>query len=187
MLIKKLSTLLCIFVLLGSLALFSRNSSMAERINRSSLQHHSCPFCNEENVHYQGFYESKNVIALFNYRPVLEGHSLIIPKRHVEKFEDLTSQELIEIGECIRKTHLAFKDVYHKDDYLLVLQNGKNGGQTVPHVHFHMIPRGSELTSLIKAKLWLSFLTDVTGLSEPIKPAEMFKNTSALQKAIREQ
>lgn len=187
MLVKKIFTIIAILGLLASLALSSRNSSMAEQISKSSRRNHFCPFCNEEIVHYQGFYESKNVMALFQCRPVLEGHSLIIPKRHVERFEDLTPQELIEIGECIRKVHLAFKDVYHKDDYILVLQNGKNGGQTVPHAHFHMIPRGSELTSMIKAKLWLSFLTDVIGMSDPIKPAEMFKNTSALQKALSEQ
>lgn len=185
--IKKIFFIICLLILLVSLALFSRNSSIAEQIKERPSLSSFCPFCNQDVLQYQAFYESKSVVALFQCRPVLEGHSLIIPKRHVERFEDLNSQELIEMGECIRRVHLAFKDVYLKDDYLLVLQNGKNGGQTVPHAHFHMIPRGSEFTSVIKAKLWLSFLSEVVGLSDPIAPAEMFKHSDALREALNNQ
>jgi len=182
---KKFILFTCLFLCLSGIALFFYKTTLREQANKISASHAACPFCNPDLVKYQGFYESSHVLGLFNYRPVLEGHVLILPKRHVERLEDLTTEEFIEIKEAITKIHTAAKNVYGKNDYLLIIQNGKDAGQTVPHVHFHLIPRGHELTLVIKAKLWLSFLTDIIGLHDPISAQEMFKNTDALKRVIQ--
>lgn len=67
----------------------------------------------------------------------------MIPKRHVERFEDLTEAESIEMTLFIQKLHKAVSKVQGSDDYLLLQKNGKSIGQSVPHVHIHYIPKKS--------------------------------------------
>lgn len=183
---KKFLVILSILLLVGLVAFFCRSRPLSHQINVSSNEDSQCAFCNPSVVNYQKFYESETILGLFNYRPLMQGHVLIIPRRHVERLEDLHPEEFVAIAGAIKKIHKAFNQAYKKNDYLLVLQNGKDGGQTVPHVHFHMIPRGSDWTSLIKANLWLSFLTDVTGLSSPVSAAEMKSQTDILKNAMNE-
>lgn len=99
-----------------------------------------CPFCNPEVIARQKYFENDLVIALYNYRPVIEGHCLIIPKRHVERFEELTAEEMVAIQAAINKTDQAVKKVFQTQDFFILQKNGKSAGQTVPHVHFHYIP-----------------------------------------------
>ena len=51
-----------------------------------------CPFCDPSIIQRQAFYEDDFVVALCTHKPIMSGHCLIIPKRHVERFE-LTSDE----------------------------------------------------------------------------------------------
>ena len=56
----------------------------------------SCPFCGT-NIRETVFAESKNFCAIYNIAPILPGHSLIIPKRHLESLMDLSDSELCEM------------------------------------------------------------------------------------------
>lgn len=100
-----------------------------------------CPFCTEKILKEQSFYENELALALYNFKPLKIGHTLIIPKRHEDRFENLSDEEVSAIGKAIKDVQKIFKRAYASDDYTLVMQNGKDAGQTVFHSHFHMVPR----------------------------------------------
>lgn len=102
-----------------------------------------CAFCDPEVLARQTFYEDDLVLALYTHKPILPGHCLIIPKRHVERFEFLTDEEITQMGRVIKKVNNAVVKVFGTSPYLLLQKNGSEVGQTVPHVHFHYIPRQS--------------------------------------------
>ena len=81
------------------------------------------------------------MIGLCSYKPILRGHSLIIPKRHVERLEDLTDSEMQNVFNLIKRTNIAVQKVLNNKSYILIQKNGKEVGQSVFHVHFHYIPR----------------------------------------------
>ncbi len=66
--------------------------------------------------------------------------SLIIPKRHVARFEELTGEEIESIGILIQKIHSAVARYQGETNYYLIQKNGLNAGQSVMHVHVHYIP-----------------------------------------------
>lgn len=174
-----------LFVVLAFTFYFDSGKTLADKVRLALSKDKTCAFCNPEIIKAQVFYEGNLVYALLNYKPILEGHSLILPKRHVVRFEDLTNEELAEMGSTIRKVNRAFQNVYGKQDYILILQNGIDAGQTEPHVHFHMIPRGNEWTSLVKAKLWLIYLTEVTGLRKPMDKDKMRQQAEELKESMK--
>lgn len=100
-----------------------------------------CPFCDEIVIEKQSFYQSKLTAVLYNHKPILPGHSLVIPKRHVERFEDMTQEEICEMGDTIKIIDNAFKKVYNSTASTIIMQNGRDAGQTVFHAHFHVTPR----------------------------------------------
>ena len=100
-----------------------------------------CPFCNEELLNRQKFYEDDLVIALYTHEPVLPSHFLIIPKRHVERLDNLSDAEMIQIFHTIKQVNQAAQKVFGTSAYLIHQKNGHEAGQTVPHVHFHLISK----------------------------------------------
>lgn len=152
-------------------------------VHRFYNESEACPFCRDEVIHSQQVYEGKLVRVLYNFRPALEGHILIIPKRHVSLFENLTDDEIVEMKSAIQKMQTAFEKAYDKSDYILVLQNGPNGGQSVPHTHLHMIPKGEENVLIVKAQLWLHFLTQTLG-GASLSKEELQEKIGLLQQAL---
>ena len=99
-----------------------------------------CAFCDPRVLERQKFYEDDLVLALYTHKPVLPGHCLVLPKRHVERFEQLTDQEITQMGKVIKKVDRAVTEVFSTSSYLLLQKNGIEVGQSVPHVHVHYIP-----------------------------------------------
>jgi diadenosine tetraphosphate (Ap4A) HIT family hydrolase len=119
-----------------------------------------CAFCTSEVIDRQIFYQGREALGITTHKPAVPGHVLIIPTRHVERFEDLTPSEVLEMGETIKKVDAAVRRIYGTTGYLLVQKNGREAGQTVPHVHFHYLPcqkGGSQVLLAIKFFLspWL--------------------------------
>ncbi|MBS0628025.1 MAG: HIT family protein [Verrucomicrobia bacterium] len=110
----------------------------------------SCVFCNPDVLARQTFYEDDLVMALYTHKPIFPGHCLIIPKRCVNRFEELSDQEIMQIGQVIRKVNVAVEKVFKTSSYLILQKNGVEVGQTEPHVHFHYIPRKEGNTSTIE-------------------------------------
>lgn len=110
----------------------------------------ACPFCNPDIIEKQFVHETENTVTLYCLTPATKGNLLIIPKRHIERFEHLTAEEMISIQEEITLFASVFADFYKISDYAILQKNGKNAGQSVPHIHFHMIPATKPFDELIK-------------------------------------
>ena len=140
-----------------------------------------CAFCDSRVLETQVFYEGELVLALCTHKPVLPGHCLIIPKRHVERFEELSSNEIVEIHQVIKKIDQVVMEKFHTVSYLLLQKNGKEAGQTVPHVHFHYMPRKEGEHSA------LGFMVRMlmANLKNPIASVEMYEIVHDMHEAMQ--
>ena len=73
--------------------------------------------------------------------PVSPGHTLIIPKRHVGSFFDVTGDEREAMLALLDSAKLGLDAAFHPDGYNAGINDGEAAGQTVPHLHLHLIPR----------------------------------------------
>ena len=101
-----------------------------------------CVFCNLD----ESRIESENDLALSfkDLYPVTDGHTLVIPKRKVQSFFDLTEEETAAMFELL---HLQKEDLKNKDSSItgfnIGINDGEDAGQTIMHCHIHLIPRRS--------------------------------------------
>ena len=99
-----------------------------------------CLFCNIPPVRI--ILENELAYAVRDGYPVTEMHSLIIPKRHIQDYFDLTTEELIACDQLIR----SLKDEISNSDnsvngFNIGMNSGETAGQTIFHCHIHLIPR----------------------------------------------
>lgn len=146
----------------------------------SSGLHSTCAFCKESVLSAQVFYEDDLVSALYTSKPVVPGHCLIIPKRHVERFEQLTDEEALRITQVIKKVNVAAQKVFAASSYLLLQKNGPEAGQTVPHVHVHYMPRQTGDHSALK----FFFQMYLANIKSPISEEAMKAAVSEMKSAI---
>lgn len=73
--------------------------------------------------------------------PISPGHTLVIPKRHVSSFFDLSIEERQATMILIESAKRMLDTFYQPDAYNIGINDGPAAGQTVPHVHIHLIPR----------------------------------------------
>jgi bis(5'-adenosyl)-triphosphatase len=99
-----------------------------------------CIFCRSE-IAGKSFYKTANFSAIYNIAPILAGHSLIIPNKHCESLFELTEKELGEMMVFARKITSVLKTFFDCDGFDWTIQDGVSAGQTVPHLHLHIIPR----------------------------------------------
>lgn len=99
-----------------------------------------CPFCGIKRTRFQ-FAESLYSVALYNIAPILPGHSLVVPKRHVESLFSLTEAELADISIFGRRVTKALLEAFNADGFNWSIQERAEAGQTVSHLHLHVIPR----------------------------------------------
>jgi bis(5'-adenosyl)-triphosphatase len=91
----------------------------------------------------QIFYTSRTSLSLafVNLKPLLPGHILVIPRRIVGRYTDLSIPETTDLALTVRKVARMISRVYSADALNIAMQDGEAAGQSVPHVHFHIIPR----------------------------------------------
>ena len=85
--------------------------------------------------------ETKNSVAFLDAFPLARGHTLVIPKRHYEKVQDMTDNDNSDLFNTVLKVISKVDKV--TGSTLLAIHNGKESGQEIPHVHVHLIPRQS--------------------------------------------
>lgn len=73
--------------------------------------------------------------------PISPGHTLVIPKRHVGSFFEITAEERTAMFALLDKTASVLKEEYRPAGYNIGINDGPAAGQTVPHLHIHLIPR----------------------------------------------
>ena len=100
----------------------------------------SCPFCTE--VINRVVEENELALAFLDGYPVTQGHTLIIPKRHVADYFDLVQPELNAIQQLIKSRQSQLRKVDPTiTGFNVGINAGKSAGQTVFHCHIHLIPR----------------------------------------------
>jgi diadenosine tetraphosphate (Ap4A) HIT family hydrolase len=87
--------------------------------------------------------ENQSALAILDKFPVNQGHVLVIPKRHFANFFDTTPGEIADIYELLHQAKVIIDKKYNPDGYNVGVNVGPVAGQTVMHLHFHLIPRFS--------------------------------------------
>lgn len=100
----------------------------------------TCPFC-DSNVSNIMFSESESFMAIYNIAPILPGHSLIIPKKHLVSFMEFSDEELSEFIIFSRKVTKQVLKAFNCEGFDFSIQEKKEAGQTINHFHMHIIPR----------------------------------------------
>ena len=85
--------------------------------------------------------ENATSIVIRDGYPVSPGHTLLIPKRHTGSFFDLSEQERSDLLTLLDRAKLALDEELHPQGYNIGINDGAAAGQTVPHLHIHLIPR----------------------------------------------
>lgn len=100
----------------------------------------SCPFCGTMSDR-QKLAESHLAFAIFDKFPVNAGHALIIPKRHVADYFELSSDEKAACWQLLDEVKRLLDADFQPQGFNIGINVGENAGQTVMHVHLHLIPR----------------------------------------------
>ena len=100
----------------------------------------NCPFCKAESER-DIIASSSLSVAFFDGFPVSPGHALIIPKRHVASFFDLSKEEQLDLLNLADRVKRIVEERYHPDGYNIGINVGEAAGQSIFHVHMHLIPR----------------------------------------------
>jgi len=99
----------------------------------------SCPFCHPEDRPV--VLRNDLAIAFFDKYPVNPGHLLIVPLRHVASWFDVTPEEKRALDDLITRGKDLLDAEHHPDGYNLGVNVGGAAGQTIFHLHVHLIPR----------------------------------------------
>ncbi|GAA5826121.1 hypothetical protein JCM11251_007173 [Rhodosporidiobolus azoricus] len=91
----------------------------------------------------QVFYVSSTRLsfALVNLKPLVPGHVLVVPTRVTQRFKDLTPEEVGDLFASVHQISRVIEQEYKAQALNIALQDGPLAGQSVPHVHVHIIPR----------------------------------------------
>ncbi|XP_062505017.1 bis(5'-adenosyl)-triphosphatase-like, partial [Corticium candelabrum] len=91
----------------------------------------------------QIFFQSSLSFAFVNIRPVVLGHVLVAPKRLVKRFAGLTQEEITDLFINSQRVCATVERAYNATSCTIAIQDGHDAGQTVEHVHVHIVPRRS--------------------------------------------
>ena len=86
-------------------------------------------------------YEDDAFLAYLDINPFSRGHTLVIPKAHYEGLLDAPDETLAALVSRVRKVAAHIKDRLGCDGFNILQNNGEAAGQTVRHIHFHIVPR----------------------------------------------
>lgn len=98
-----------------------------------------CPFCTLQP--HRVLAESELAVAYADGFPVSPGHTVVIPRRHVATLFEATSAEQVALLEMLARAKDVVERHHQPDGYNIGINQGQAGGQSVPHLHIHLIPR----------------------------------------------
>ena len=120
-----------------------------------------CIFCKiiSKEIPTKILYEDDDTISFLDAFPVAKGHTLVIPKKHHAKIQDLPFDVNQKLFDTVHK--MTSKVDSLEGSTLIAIHNGKESGQEIPHVHVHLIPRSNDdsagpVHSMFKDKIELS-------------------------------
>lgn len=89
----------------------------------------------------QVFHNTSLSMALVNLKPLLPGHVLVCPRRVAPRLSDLTADEVSDLFLTVQSVSRMIERVYRASGLNIAMQDGADAGQSVPHVHTHVVPR----------------------------------------------
>ena len=98
-----------------------------------------CPFCQIDKSRI--VLENDNTFAIYDGYPVSPGHSLIIPKRHIASFFEASRDEKVSCLDLLTEMQAMLIRERHPQGFNIGINVGEAAGQTVMHLHIHLIPR----------------------------------------------
>lgn len=106
------------------------------------MKNKDCIFCKlASEKPWNALYEDESVIALLNIKPIMPGHTIILPKEHSENFEDINEENAAKCLSAIKKLAPIISKAVNADGFNIGLNNNPAAGQVIMHTHFHIIPR----------------------------------------------
>lgn len=104
---------------------------------------YDCIFCkiSKGEIPSEKIYENDNFFSIPDANQKVEGHGLIISKKHFETALDLPASLGMELLDCVKKTALKIMDEEKAEGFNLVQNNFESAGQVVKHFHLHILPR----------------------------------------------
>lgn len=100
-----------------------------------------CVFCESPEIKKRTIFENGLAFVFPTNIPIVPGHVLICPKRHVAIVEELGAEELLAMADIKRKLKKALIAVFDAEGFNYAWNEGEVAGQSVPHLHLHMLPR----------------------------------------------
>jgi diadenosine tetraphosphate (Ap4A) HIT family hydrolase len=98
-----------------------------------------CPFCT---LPPERIIDSNDLaLVIRDGYPVSPGHTLVIPKRHIGSWFGITQSEQQALLDLLTKAKAILETEFKPDSYNIGINDGPTAGQTVPHLHMHLIPR----------------------------------------------
>jgi histidine triad (HIT) family protein len=106
----------------------------------------NCIFCKivEGTIPAAKIYEDDHVVAFLDISPFEKGHFLVVPKQHIHILTELPEELLKHTIAVVQRLSAHLMERLPCDGFNLLQNNGACAKQTVPHVHFHIIPRFNE-------------------------------------------
>jgi histidine triad (HIT) family protein len=86
-------------------------------------------------------YETGNVVSFLDINPKAEGHSLVIPKKHVKVMSELEDELVVAIARVTKEVVKILKKTINPDAFTIGINDGAESGQEIPHLHVNIIPR----------------------------------------------
>ncbi len=107
------------------------------------MKDENCIFCKilAGEIPSTAVYEDDDFKAILDVNPAARGHVIILPKNHAANIYELTDEDASKIMIVAKKIATAIEKAYHCDGVNILQNNGEAAGQTVFHLHVHVIPR----------------------------------------------
>ncbi len=130
-----------------------------------------CIFCKivSGEIPSEKVYEDDTIFAFLDIAPLNPGHTLVVTKEHYENALDVSDELLSAAIRTAKKIGNALKNAVRADAVNIVINNGKEAGQIVPHFHIHVIPRFKEDGCVSWKRTESSTLPDTKMLGEKIR------------------
>jgi diadenosine tetraphosphate (Ap4A) HIT family hydrolase len=99
----------------------------------------ACPFC--ELAPAEVWAQGRFARAFFDRYPIADGHTLVVPTRHVGSIFALPAEERAVLWELVAEVRTRLEQTHHTEAFTIGINDGQHAGQTVAHAHVHVIPR----------------------------------------------
>ena len=110
------------------------------------MQDPHCIFCKiiAGEISARVIIQNEKVMALLDAFPLAAGHTLVIPKSHYAKLQQMSDQDAAAVFEIVWKLAGAVETASQVNASTIAIHNGSDAGQEVPHVHVHIVPRKTD-------------------------------------------